>query len=141
MNGTMVTFVGNLTDDPETKTTPNGTSVTNARVAVNTRNKVGPDQWEDGEATFYRLQIWKDTGENVAKSLHKGDRVLVAGKLKIRTWEDSDGNPRVSFDVTVDEIGASMQWATLTVSKVGRSSSGSDAKPSGAGDFDDAPPF
>src|SRR5206468_709985 len=83
---TQVVVVGNLTADPELKFTGNGVAVATIRVAVTPRVRQG-DRWVDGETSFYRVNAWRTLATNAAESLHKGDRVLVAGRLRTRSWE------------------------------------------------------
>jgi Single-strand binding protein family len=61
--------VGNLTDDPELHFTQNGTPVANFRLAVNQRVKDADGSWRDGEASFFKVNVWRDQAENVAESL------------------------------------------------------------------------
>jgi single-stranded DNA-binding protein len=86
MADTHVTITGNLTDDPELKHTPNGHAVANFRRAVTARVKDG-DTWKDGETSFFRVNVWRQLAEHVSDSLAKGDRALVVGRLKSRSWE------------------------------------------------------
>ena len=67
--------IGNLTDDPELRFTNNGTAVANFSLAVNTRVRDG-ETWRDGETHFFRVNVWRDQAENVAESLHKGNRAV-----------------------------------------------------------------
>ena len=91
MADTHVTITGNLTDDPELKHTPNGNLVANFRLAVTARIKDG-DTWKDGDTSFFRVNVWRRLAEHVTESPSKGDRTLVIGRLKSRSWE----TPRVS---------------------------------------------
>jgi single-strand DNA-binding protein len=138
---TQVQFVGNLTADPELRYTPSGTAVANFTVAVN--NRVRRDgEWQDGSPTFYRVAVWQDYGEHVAESLQKGDQVLVMGRLITREYETNDGEKRSSLDVTAEEIGPTLRWATVKLSKVPRKSGAADEETKASrGDFNDAPPF
>ena len=86
MADTHVTITGNLTDDPDLRFTPNGTEVANFRLAVTARVKDG-DTWRDGETSFFRVNVWRQLAEHVAESLTKGDRAVVIGRLKSRSWE------------------------------------------------------
>jgi single-strand DNA-binding protein len=86
MPDTHVTITGNLTDDPELSYTPNGAAVVNFRLAVTPRVKQG-DSWKDGETSFFRITAWRDLAEHLADSLSKGDRVIVLGQLRMRSWE------------------------------------------------------
>jgi single-strand DNA-binding protein len=122
---TVITVVGNITDDPELRFTPSGAAVANFTVASTPRtlNKQ-TNEWEDGEPLFLRCSIWRQAAENVAESLQKGARVLVQGRLKARTWETREGEKRTSFELDVDEIGPSLRWATAKVTKASRSGGG-----------------
>jgi len=86
MADTHITLTGNLTDDPDLRYTPNGTEVANFRLAVTARVKDG-DTWRDGETSFFRVNVWRQLAEHVAESLTKGDRAVVIGRLKSRSWE------------------------------------------------------
>ncbi len=116
--------VGTITADPELRFTPSGAAVANFTIASNERrlNK-DTQQWEDGAATFLRCSIWRDAAENVAESLHRGDRVLASGRLKQREYE-KDGVKRTAYELDVDEVGPSLRWAQTTVRKLGRDGGG-----------------
>jgi single stranded DNA-binding protein len=86
MADTHITLTGNLTDDPDLRYTPNGTEVANFRLAVTARVKDG-DTWRDGETSFFRVNVWRQLAEHLAESLSKGDRAVVIGRLKSRSWE------------------------------------------------------
>jgi single-strand DNA-binding protein len=112
MPDTHVAITGNLTDDPEVTFTPNGTAVANFRLAVTPRVREG-DQWKDGETSFFRITAWRDLAAHLADSLSKGDRVIVLGQLRTRSWEDKDSGERRSVvEVTAEEVGPSLKWAT-----------------------------
>jgi len=122
---TVITVIGNITDDPELRFTPSGAAVANFTVASTPRtlNKQ-TNEWEDGEALFLRCSIWRQAAENVAESLQKGARVIVQGRLKARTWETREGEKRTSFELDVEEIGPSLRWATAKVTRASRSGGG-----------------
>ena len=122
---TVITVVGNITDDPELRFTPSGAAVANFTVASTPRTmNRQTNEWEDGEALFLRCSIWRQAAENVAESLQKGARVIVQGRLKARTWETREGEKRTSFEVDVDEIGPSLKWATAKVTRAQRTTGG-----------------
>jgi single-strand DNA-binding protein len=131
-----VTIVGNLTDDPELRFTPNGAAVANFRVAVTPRIRQG-DQWTDGETSFFRVNAWRQLAENVTESCGKGARVLVVGRLRARSWETPEGERRSVVEVEADEVGASLKFAQASLSKPKRDGSG----PARGGEFADEPPF
>ena len=139
-NDNVITIVGNLTDDPELRYTPNGVAVTNMRVAVNRRmfNKES-NSWDDKLDGYFTVNVWRDHAENVAESLKRGTRVLVTGRLISRSYENKEGETRWVTEIEADEVCPSLRWATAKVSKVNRSSGGSGG--SGGGDsWGSAPP-
>ena len=116
-----VTIVGNLTDDPELRYTPNGAAVVKFRVAVNRRFKDEAGNWKDGETSYFTVNGWRSLAENVAESLTRGARVVVAGRLQMRSWETQEGEKRTVVEIEADEIGPSLRWATAKVERQGRS--------------------
>ena len=116
-----ITFVGNLTGDPELRFTPSGAAVSNFSVAVNERkfNKQ-TSEWEEGDTTFIRCAVWNEYAENVAESLEKGSRVIVTGTLRVRTWDKDDGETGTSVECNVDEVGPSLRWASARVTRTGK---------------------
>ena len=133
-NETITTVVGNLTADPELRFTPSGAAVANFTVASTPRmfdRQSG--EWKDGDALFLRCTIWRQAAEHVAESLTRGDRVVVQGRLRQRSFETRDGDKRTVVELDVDEIGPSLRYATARVTKANRagadSGSGSDEQP------------
>ena len=116
-----VILVGNLTDDPELRYTPNGAAVCKFRIAVNRRIQDGAGQWKDGEASYFSVNCWRGLAENAAETLTRGTRVLVAGRLNFRSWENQDGDKRTAIEVEADEVGPSLKWATARIERNPRS--------------------
>lgn len=123
------TIIGNVTGDAELRFTSSGAAVCNFTVADTQRVKKG-DQWEDGETMFVRCAVWRDAAENVSESITKGMRVIVTGKLKVRSYE-KDGTKRTSIEMDVDEVGPSLRWATAKVNRTQRSSGGGGQRQQG----------
>ena len=134
MADTHVTITGNLTADPELKYTPNGAAVANFRIAVTARVRDG-EGWRDGETSFFRVNAWRTLGEHVADSLSKGDRAIVVGRLKSRSWETPEGERRTVVEVQAEEVGPSLKWATAKPERASKTSGKQ------AGQFNDDPPF
>src|SRR4030095_14742870 len=134
MADTHVTITGNLTDDPDLRYTPNGTEVANFRLAVTARVKDG-DSWRDGETSFFRINVWRQRAEHVAESLSKGDRAVVIGRLKSRSWETPEGDKRSVVEVEADEVDPSLRG---DIAKPERAANGSKGK---GGEFNDDAPF
>jgi single-strand DNA-binding protein len=91
------TIVGNLVEDPELRFTQNGIAVANMRVAVTQRIQQD-GEWRDGDTSFLKVNVWRGQAEHLADSLANGDRVMVTGRLRQRSWETpratSDRSPR-----------------------------------------------
>ncbi len=83
------TLVGNLTRDPELRYTPQGTAVTDLRLAVTTV-RGGRDQERKEETLFIDVTVWGRTAENCSEYLSKGRPVLVDGRLQLDSWEDRE---------------------------------------------------
>ena len=91
-----VMLIGNLTADPDVRTTPRGTPVTELRIAVN-RVTSGPNEGERREeATYLDVTCWGRTGEIAAQYLAKGRPVFIEGRLQQDTWEDKQTGQRRS---------------------------------------------
>jgi single-strand DNA-binding protein len=108
--------VGNLTDDPQLKYLPDGTAAARFTVASNPRVFEG-GQWRDGDPVFVPCNAWRALAENAAESLGKGDRVMVTGRLKANTWTTQAGEKRSRLELTVDEVGPSLRFATARPAK------------------------
>ncbi len=90
-NVNVVVITGNLTKDPELRSTGGGTSVCELRVAVNSRRKDGQTgQWVD-KPNYFDVVVWGAQGENCANYLAKGRPIAVEGRLDWREWEAKDG--------------------------------------------------
>lgn len=96
-----VILIGNMTRDPELRTTRSGTSVCSFTIAVN-RNYT--DANGERQADFIGIQTWRGLAESCAQYLTKGRKVAVAGSLQSRTYDDKDGNKRTVLDVVADEV-------------------------------------
>ena len=97
-----LTIIGNLTRDPELRTTQSGIQVCTFSVAVNRRRSNA----ESGqpETDFFRVTAWRQLGENCAKFLSKGRKVCVIGPVTVSTFTGNDGSTRASLEVTADDV-------------------------------------
>jgi single-strand DNA-binding protein len=98
-----LTIIGNLTRDPELRTTSAGINVCDFTVAVNRRVRRDA-QNSQPEADFFRVSAWRQLGENCAKFLAKGRKVCVVGPVSVRTYQASDGTTRASLEVTAEDV-------------------------------------
>ena len=98
-----VILIGNLTRDPDLRTTQNGTAICDLGLAVNRRwrDQAGRDQ---EETTFVDVTAWNKTAENCAQYLQKGAPVLVEGRLHLEQWEDRNGGGQRSKLSVVAEM-------------------------------------
>lgn len=116
---TVITIIGNLTADPEMRTTRNGATVANFSIAATPRvfDKQS-NQWVDGEALFLRCTAWRDLASHCVQTLRKGMRVIAQGRLQQRSYQAQDGSNRTVIELQVDEIGPSLRYATAQVQKM-----------------------
>jgi single-strand DNA-binding protein len=99
-----VIITGNLTRDPELRSTSSGMSVCSLRVACNTRRKdQATGDWVD-KPNFFDVTVWGAQGENCARFLSKGRPVAIDGRLEWREWQDKEGHTRQSIDIIADAV-------------------------------------
>lgn len=122
----ITTVIGNLVAAPELRFTPSGAAVASFTVASTPRRfDRERNEWRDGDTSFIRVNVWRQLAEHAAESFTKGDRVIVTGELRIRTYETrptdgSDPQTRYSTEVEASEVGASVQYATVAVRRAAR---------------------
>ena len=127
---TIIAVVGNLTADPEIRTTGSGAAVASFTIASTPRTwNRNTNQFEDGQALFMRCSAWRDMAEHCAQSLAKGMRVIAQGRLTQHSWEDEQHQRRTSMELQVDEIGPSLRYATAQVAKTQRGTAGAYGNP------------
>lgn len=94
MNKLIIT--GNLTRDPELRTTQNGKNVCTFTVAVNRR--------KGDEADYFRVTAWDQLGDNCQRYLAKGRKVAVVGSVSVNSYTTQNGEHRASLDVSASEV-------------------------------------
>ena len=95
-----LTIIGNLTKDPELRTTSSGVNVCTFTVAVNRKKREGQEQ----EADFFRVTAWRERGDTCAKFLQRGKKVCVVGPVSVSTYTGNDGTTRANLEVTADDV-------------------------------------
>ena len=115
------TITGNITADPELRTTSTGKSVCNFTIAQTPKkyNKQ-TNKFEDGETLFMRCTAWNDLAEHISQSLSKGCSVLAVGVLQQRSYHDREGNNRTVIELLVNDCGASLKYVTYEPVKAQR---------------------
>ena len=139
------TIVGNLVDDPSSAP-PTTASPSPTCVSPVTQRIQQDGEWCDGDTSFLKVNVWRSQAEHLADSLAKGDRVMVTGRLRQRSWETPEGDKRSVTEIEADEVGASLKWATAKVERTsqrgnGDRAQGRERQAERGGDFNDAPPF
>jgi single-strand DNA-binding protein len=98
-----VVMTGNLTRDPELRSTNSGTSVCGLRIACNTRRKDASGNWVD-KPNYFDVTVWGAQGENASKYLSKGRPVAIDGRLEWREFTDKEGNNRQAVEIVADSV-------------------------------------
>ena len=94
-----VELLGRVGTDPEMRYTPNGTAVTQLRLATERRRQDG-----ETEADWHNVVVWGKSAEAVNEYIGKGDRIYVAGRLAQNTWEGDDGQRRHRTEIHSQEV-------------------------------------
>ena len=97
-----LTIIGNLTRDPELRTTSSGINVCSFTVAVNRRRS--SQNTNQPEADFFRVSAWRQLGENCQRYLTKGRKVCVMGPVSVQSFTGNDGQTRYSLEVTAEDV-------------------------------------
>lgn len=117
---TVITIISNLTADPELRTLSDGNPVASFTIASTPRTyNRRTQQYEDGTALFLRCSAWNDLARHISQSCSKGMRVVAQGRLSQHSYQAHDGSNRTVMELTVDEIGPSLRYATAQVTKQG----------------------
>ena len=135
LNSTQISIVGNVGDDPELRFTPAGIAVCTFSVAVTPRKlDTSSNKWIDGEATWWRVNAWRELSEHIAASVTKGQRVIVIGNVASRKWtNDKTGESGTSWEITVEACGPDLTWATAKVTRSKRDGAPMPEDPWGSG--------
>jgi len=98
-----VVLVGNLTKDPELRSTPSGTPVCSLRIAVNSRRRDESGQWID-KPNYFSVSVFGNQAESCSQYLSKGRPVAVDGRLDWREWQAQDGSKRESVEIVAESV-------------------------------------
>lgn len=110
-NDNTIHLIGNLVDDPTLRYTTTEKPVANCRIAVNEVSYIDGQRRE--RTNYFNVVAWNAMAENLAVSVTKGDRIMVAGRLQIREAEMSDGDKSYFTEVVASEVGVSVRWAAV----------------------------
>ena len=98
-----VVLVGNLTKDPELRSTPSGTPVCSLRIAVNSRRRDESGQWID-KPNYFSISVFGNQAESCSQYLSKGRPVAIDGRLDWREWQAQDGSKRESVEIVAESV-------------------------------------
>ena len=116
MSETQITVVGNVAWTPNHKVLASGAVVTDFRMAHTPRRlDKASGEWRDLETIWYGVTCWRGLADNVAQSVHKGDRLIVTGRLSQRSYE-KDGEKRTVLEIDASSIGFDLsRYPVMTV--------------------------
>ena len=117
-----ITVTGVVGSDPRVHVTTQGLAITSFRLASTRRYfDRAKSTWEDGETNWYTVSGFRQLAHNAAASVHKGDRVVVNGRLRLRAWENGEKSG-TAVEIEADSIGHDLAWGITTLTKVRRES-------------------
>ncbi len=116
-----ISITGNLGADPELRFTATGSAVATLNVGVSERRfNRETGKWDDGDSSWFRVTVWNQLAENVAATLTRGQRVMVTGMMKQRSYTDKEGDTHYIWEIKADEIGVSLKFATAEIKRATR---------------------
>ena len=130
-----ITLTGLVATNPRHIVTSEGLTITSFRLASNQRRfDRGQNAWIDGDTNWYTVTAFRQLGTHVATSLEKGQRVIVAGRVRIRDWETEEKSG-TSIEIDAEAIGHDLTWgrATFTRSVIAKSTTRDDASEASGG--------
>jgi single-strand DNA-binding protein len=120
MNDIITTVIGNAVTDVSLRVTSTGASMASFRIASNSRRfDKSTNSWIDQEPSYLSITAWSQLAENVALSVHKGQPLVVTGKLKVRQWQDADKSG-TNVEIDAIAIGHDLNRGTSEFTKVKR---------------------
>jgi single-strand DNA-binding protein len=100
----LVILIGNLGADPESKALQSGTTVTNARLAINETYKDKQTGEKKEKVEWVSLVFWSNLADIAAQYLKKGSHIYVEGQIRTRKWQDKEGHDRYSTEVHCNQL-------------------------------------
>lgn len=129
-----ITIVGNLAGEPRHTQTPSGIPITTFRIASSQRRfDRTSEKWIDGETNWFSVSAFRALAVNAAASLHKGERVVVSGRLRIRAWEKGERSG-ITAEIDAEAIGHDLLWGTSTFERSGTHEEPATSAPTLGGD-------
>jgi single-strand DNA-binding protein len=116
--GILTTLIGNATSDAEVRYTQSGLPVCSFTIAHNERKfNRQTQEWDEGEAQFVRVNVWREQAEHAGASVRKGQRVVAVGKIAMTSYTTKEGETRNQLEMQADEVAVSLRYGTTTYQK------------------------
>ena len=129
-----ITVTGVVGSDPRLHVTTQGLAIVSFRLASTRRYfDRAKGTWEDGETNWYTVSGFRQLASNAMASVHKGDRVVVQGRLRVRAWENGEKSG-TAIEIEADSIGHDLAWGTTLLTKVRREGAGEGGQTSTTGE-------
>lgn len=127
-----ITVTGLVATEPRHITTQNGLTITSFRLASNQRRfDRSQNAWIDGDTNWYTVTAFRQLGMHVASSVRKGERVVVAGRVRQRDWQ-SDTNKGTTIEIDADTVGHDLTFGRSTFTRTVKAASTTSAEVEGA---------
>lgn len=120
MNETYVTVSGVVASDPRAMVLDNSVRITSFRLASTPRRRDRSGQWVDGDTMWLNVTCWRNLAANAAVSIHKRDRVVIHGRLRVRPYTTAEGVQRLAVEVEADSVGHDLAFGTSDYTRVRR---------------------
>ena len=136
--GDTITITGNVATPPELKHTPSGVAIATFRVASGQRRydrEAGA--WSDAGTNWYTVSAFRTLADHAYRSLQKGDRVILTGRLRLRDW-DNGTRRGTAIEIDAEAIGHDLLWGTTTFRKDSQGAVGDGTRPAAQASADDA---
>ncbi|SFR76278.1 single-strand DNA-binding protein [Agromyces sp. CF514] len=129
-----ITVIGAVGSDPRVHTTPQGLTITSFRLASTRRvYDRAKGTWEDGDTNWYTVSTFRQLAKNASASIRRGDRVVVHGRLRLRSWESGE-KAGTAIEIDAEAVGHDLTWGTTSLSKTRSTASSGAPDASAAGD-------
>lgn len=125
-----ITVIGNVATVPERRQTGSGVPVARFRLATSQRHRDDSGAWVDGHTNFYSVSAYRQLAEHALASLQRGQRVIVTGAFKVRSWEVGD-KKGTEAEIDADALGPDLQWGTSVFTSLKREVASPGAPPAG----------
>ena len=134
-----ITVRGYVATEVRSTTAESGLAIAGFRMCTTERRydrEAG--SWVDGQTNWYSVSLFRQLATNSAFSIHKGDRVIVTGRLKVRQWALEDGRSGTAVDIDAETVGHDLMWGTANYRRSAQDRTAANA-PAGEETSEDLP--